>query len=260
MSSSGLVTYTCLSPNCSHPRNHAIDRITVHCTVGQMSVETLGAVFARPARQASSNYGIGPDGRVGLYCLEEDRSWCSSSADNDNRAITVECASDARHPYAVTDAAFASVLDLCEDICRRHGKRKLIWFGDKTRTLSYNPAPDEMVMTVHRWFANKACPGEYLYARHGQIAQEVTRRLQEDPEMTRAETEALIEEMFPKCMQIYTAALAKQPADVWAQAAIERVKAAGLMVGDPDGNFRAQSPIRREEAAIILANMLPDNQ
>jgi len=259
MSSSGLVAYTCLSPNCSHPRNHAIDRITVHCTVGQMSVETLGAIFARPARQASSNYGIGPDGRVGLYVDEGDRSWCSSSGANDNRAITIEVASDAKHPYAVTDEAFAAVLDLCEDICRRHGKKKLLWFGNKDKTLSYKPQPDEMVMTVHRWFANKACPGEYLYARHGQIAQEVTRRLQEDPEMTRAETEALIEEMFPECMAIYTAMLSKQPADAWAMEAIERVKAAGLMVGDPDGNFRPQSPIRREEMASILAGMLPDN-
>ena len=253
---SPLTDYTAISPNRNSPRNRQVDRITVHCTVGQMSVETLGSVFAKPSRQASSNYGIGPDGRVGLYCPEGDRSWCSSSGPNDNRAITIEVASDAFHPYAVTPEAFAKLLDLCEDICRRYGKKKLLWFGDRDKTLSYAPEPDEMVMTVHRWFANKACPGDYLYERHPEIAAEVTRRLEDD--MTRAETEALIREMFPECMAIYKATLAKQPADAWAMQAIEKVKAAGLMVGDPDGNFRAQSEIKREEAAVILANMLPD--
>ena len=180
---SPLVTYTKISPNRSYPRKMAIDRITVHCTVGQMSVETLGAVFARPQRQASSNYGIGPDGRIGLYVDEGDRSWCSSSAENDNRAVTIEVASDAKHPYAVTDEALAATIALCEDICRRNGKKKLLWFGDKNKTLAYKPAADEMVMTVHRWFANKVCPGDYLYSKHGYIAQEVTRRLQEDDEV-----------------------------------------------------------------------------
>lgn len=177
MSNSPLVSYTKISPNRNSPRNHAIDRITVHCVVGQCSVETIGNVFAPTSRQASSNYGIGPDGRIGMYCEEKDRSWCSSSGDNDHRAITIEVASDTTHPYAVKDAAYKALLNLLTDICERNGKKKLLWFGDKAKTLAYAPKSDEMVMTVHRWFANKACPGQYLYDLHPEMAAEVTKRL-----------------------------------------------------------------------------------
>ena len=123
---SSLVSYTKLSPNHSGQRTHGIDRITPHCVVGQCSVETLGNIFLPVSRQASSNYGIGYDGRIGLYVDEADRSWCSSSAANDNRAITIEVASDTKHPYAVNDKAYAALLDLVEDICRRNGIKKLV--------------------------------------------------------------------------------------------------------------------------------------
>jgi len=174
---SPLVAYTKISPNKTSPRNKPIDRVSIHCVVGQCSVETIGQVFAPTSRQASSNYGVGYDGKVGMYCEEKDRSWCTSSGANDHRAITIEVASDTKHPYAVNDKAYAATLDLVTDICRRNGKKKLLWFGDKEKTLDYNPAPDEMVLTVHRWFAAKACPGDYLYERHGAIAAEVTKRL-----------------------------------------------------------------------------------
>lgn len=178
MSNSNLVSYTKISPNKTSPRNHAIDRITIHCVVGQCTVETLGNIFAPTSKQASSNYGIGKDGRVGMYVEEKDRSWCSSSSANDNRAVTIEVASDTTHPYKVTDQAYSGLLDLVTDICKRNGKTKILWFGDKNKTLAYTPKANEMVMTVHRWFANKACPGDYLYNRHGEIAAEVNRRLQ----------------------------------------------------------------------------------
>lgn len=177
MSNSKLVSHTNISPNKTKNRKYPITRISIHCVVGQCTVERLGEIFAPTSRQASSNYGIGKDGRVGMYVEECDRSWCTSSSDNDNRAITIEVASDTEHPYAVTDAAYATLLDLCTDICERSGKKKLLWFADKEKTLAYKPADDEMVLTVHRWFANKACPGEYLYSRHGEIAAEVTKRL-----------------------------------------------------------------------------------
>ena len=177
MSNSSLVVHTNISPNRTSPRNRAIDRISIHCVVGQCSVETLGSVFKPSSRQASSNYGIGTDGRVGMYCEEKDRSWCTSSGANDHRAVTIEVASDTFHPYAVKDKAFAALLDLCTDICKRNGKSKLLWFGDKDKTLAYTPKAGEMVLTVHRWFANKSCPGDYLYNRHGEIAAEVTKRL-----------------------------------------------------------------------------------
>ena len=177
MSNSSLVSYTRLSPNHSGRRNHKIDRITPHCVVGQLSVESLGGVFANSSRQASSNYGIGYDGRVALYVDENNRSWCSSSASNDNRAVTIECASDLSEPYYMNNDVIESLIDLCVDICRRNGKDTLIWFGDKNKSLNYEPDDNECVITVHRWFANKSCPGDYLYNRLDEIAEKVTKRL-----------------------------------------------------------------------------------
>lgn len=177
MSNSPMVAYTKLTPNHSGYRTHAIDRITPHCVVGQCSVETLGNVFMSTSRQVSCQYGIGVDGRIGMYVEEKNRSWCSSSNANDQRAITIECASDATPPYAFNSTVYSRLIDLCTDICKRHNKTKLLWFGDKERTLSYEPAPNEMVLTVHRWFANKSCPGDWMYARMGDLASKVTARL-----------------------------------------------------------------------------------
>ena len=174
---SSLVSYTKLSPNHSGQRTQAIDRITPHCVVGQCSVETLGNIFAPTSKQASCNYGIGVDGRVGMYVEEKNRSWCSSSAANDQRAITIECASDATEPYAFKDVVYNKLIELCVDICKRNGKNKLLWFGDKTKTLNYTPKSGEMVLTVHRWFANKSCPGDWMYARMGDLATKVTQKL-----------------------------------------------------------------------------------
>lgn len=183
---SSLITAERISPNRNSPRNHKIDRLTIHCFVGQVTAEQGIAAFASPSRKASCNYVVGCDGSVGLCVPEGDRSWCSSSPSNDHRAITIEVASNTTYPYAVTDKAMNALLDLVEDICRRNGKRRLVWFGDKARTLAYEPENDEMVMTVHRWFAAKECPGEFLYSRHPEIAAEITRRLagdQEEPEI-----------------------------------------------------------------------------
>ena len=174
---SPLVAYTKLSPNHSGQRTHAIDRITPHCVVGQCSVETLGSIFAPTSKQASSNYGIGVDGRVGMYVEEKNRSWCSSSNANDQRAVTIECASDTTEPYAFKDVVYQMLIKLCVDICKRNGKNKLIWFGDKDKTLAYTPKDGEMILTVHRWFANKSCPGNWMYARMGDLAEKVTAQL-----------------------------------------------------------------------------------
>lgn len=174
MSNSPLVSYTRISPNRNSPRNHKIDTITIHCVVGQCSVETLGNIFAPTSRQASSNYGVGTDGRIGMYVEEKDRSWCSSNAANDNRAVTIEVASDTTHPYAVNDKAFAALLDLVTDICKRNGIGRLIWSTSKTDRVNHKNGCN---MTVHRDYANKSCPGDYLYNRHGEIAAEVNRRL-----------------------------------------------------------------------------------
>lgn len=174
MSNSPLVDYTRISPNKNSPRNHKIDTITIHCVVGQCTVETLGNIFAPTSRQASSNYGVGTDGKIGMYVEEKDRSWCSSNAANDNRAVTIEVASDTKHPYAVNDRAFAALLDLVTDICKRNGIKKLVWSTKKADRVNHKNGCN---MTVHRDYANKACPGDYLYNRHGEIAAEVNRRL-----------------------------------------------------------------------------------
>lgn len=174
---SSLVSYTKLSPNHSGQRTHSIDRITPHCVVGQCSVETLGSIFYPTSRQASCQYGIGPDGRIGMYVEEKNRSWCSSSNANDQRAITIECASDTTEPYAMNSKVYDALIKLCVDICKRNGKKKLIWLADKDKTINYNPKSDEMIITVHRWFANKSCPGNWLYARLGDLATKVTAQL-----------------------------------------------------------------------------------
>jgi len=174
MSNSPLVNYTKISPNKSSPRNHKIDTVTIHCVVGQCSVETLGNVFAPTSRQASSNYGIGYDGRIGMYVEEKDRSWCSSNAANDNRAITIEVASDTKEPYAVNAKAYAALVDLLVDICKRNGIKELVWSTNKADRVNHKNGCN---MTVHRDYANKSCPGTYLYERHAQIASEVNKRL-----------------------------------------------------------------------------------
>lgn len=174
---SPLVAYTKLSPNHSGQRTHSIDRITPHCVVGQLSAESICGCFISTDRQASCNYGIGTDGRVSLCVEEKNRSWCSSSKENDQRAITIECASDKSEPYAMNDKVYASLIALCVDICQRNGKKKLLWFGDKDKTLNYTPAADEMVLSVHRWFANKSCPGTWLYNRMSDLAKQVTDKL-----------------------------------------------------------------------------------
>lgn len=177
MSNSNLVKYTKLSPNHSGKRTHSIDRITPHCVVGQASAESICACFISPSRQASCNYGIGKDGRIALCVDEANRSWCSSNNGNDQRAVTIECASDSKAPYAMNDAVYSSLINLCVDICKRNCKKKLIWFGDRNKTLNYSPKPDEMIITVHRWFANKSCPGDWLYSRLGDLADKVTEKL-----------------------------------------------------------------------------------
>lgn len=174
MSNSSLISYTKLSPNHSGKRTKKIDTVTIHCMAGQLSVESCGALFAKSSRQASSNYGIGPDGRIALYVDEGNRSWCTSSNANDQRAVTIEVASDATHPYAVRDKAYDALLDLVTDICKRNGIKKLAWSTNKNTRVNHLNGCN---MTVHRDYAAKACPGDYLYNLQDEIAAEVNRRL-----------------------------------------------------------------------------------
>lgn len=186
MSNSPLVSYTKLSPNCSSRDGNKIYIFTPHCVVGQVTVERLGDIFAPTKRQASSNYGIGKDGRVGMYVPEtgaNSRSWCTSSKWNDQRAITVECASDATAPYAFKEVVFNRLIDLLVDCCQRNGKTKVLWFGNKDKSVNYKPKDNEMLLTVHRWFdKNRSCPGDWMYSRMQKLADEANKRLGGQPE------------------------------------------------------------------------------
>ena len=177
MSSSSLVDYTLLSPNNSGKRTHKIDRITPHCFVGQVTAERGAEVFASKSKQASCQYVIAKDGRVALVCDEDNRSWCTSSNSNDQRAITIECASDIKSPYAFTDACYNKLIDLTVDICKRYGKTKLVWINNKEQALAYEPKDNELQVTVHRWFANKSCPGDWLMSRMDDYVAKVNSRL-----------------------------------------------------------------------------------
>lgn len=172
MSNSSLVNYKKISPNRTHPRNHSIDTITIHVVDGDLTVEQIGAIFAKSSRSASSNYGVDSNGRIGLYVDEGDRSWCSSSRVNDNRAITIEVANDgpASTGYHVSDAALCATIKLVADICARNGITELIWSEDKADRVNHRNGCN---MTVHRDFAAKACPGAYLMANMGYIAETV---------------------------------------------------------------------------------------
>ena len=177
MSNSSLATYTKLSPNRTSPRNHEIDTVSIHCVVGQFTAKQIlnlsNFTVYNEKNGSSCNYAVGMDGSIGLGVEEKDRSWCTSNRSNDHRAITIEVASDTKHPYAVTDKAYKALIDLLVDICQRNNIKELKWQGDK----SLIGQTGKQNMTVHRWFANKTCPGDYLYSRHGQIAKEVNARL-----------------------------------------------------------------------------------
>lgn len=168
MSNSPLVNYVAISPNSSNPRNNKIKKITIHHMAGNLSVETCGRVFNGTSRQASSNYGIGSDGRVGMYVEEKNRAWTSSSPSNDNQAVTIEVANDggANTNWHISDKALAKLIDLCVDICKRNGIASLNYTGDSSGNL-----------TRHNMFANTTCPGPYLQSKFPYIAEEVNKRL-----------------------------------------------------------------------------------
>lgn len=172
MSNSSLVNYTRLSPNHDNGRGgNRISKITIHHMAGNLSVETCGAVFAPRSRQASSNYGVDSNGRVGLYVEEKNRSWCTANRANDNVAVTIEVANDQiGGQWHVSDKALAKTIDLCVDICRRNGIRALNYTGNKSGNL-----------TKHEWFANTNCPGPYLGSKFPYIANEVNKRLGQKP-------------------------------------------------------------------------------
>ena len=246
MSNSPLISYTKLSPNHSGQRKHIIDTISIHCMAGDLSVESCGNLFADKSRQASSNYGIGSDGRIALYVDEANRSWCTSSSSNDNRAVTIEVANCAvGEPWPISDAAYKSLIDLLVDICQRNGIKQLLWQADK----SLIGQIDKQNMTVHRWFAAKSCPGNWLYEHHGQIAAEVNARLnsgEDDDNMDKEKFKELWHEMR-KDLQDNDSSAYSEEARAWA---VEN----GIVQGGSSGEFNGmwEDVLTREQMVTIL--------
>lgn len=179
MSNSSLVSYTKISPHKSSPRNHVIDSIAIHCMAGHLSLSGCGNVFQNV--EASSNYGIDDEGKIGLFCEEKDRSWCTSSSYVDNRAVTIEVANDNDGYGKCTDAALNSLIKLCADICKRNGITKMYWFGNRKDSENYARKKGEGVFFVHRWYAQKSCPNNYLYEKHQYICNEVNKLIAPAP-------------------------------------------------------------------------------
>ncbi len=247
MSRSSLAVATYLSPNKTSPRNAPIDTITIHCVVGQWSVDTIGNYFLKSSVGASCNYGVGTDGRVVLVVDEGDRSWCSSNGDNDHRAVTIEVASDTTSPYAVTSEALEGLIQLCADICQRNGIEKLLWQGDS----SLIGQVDKQNMTVHRWFANKACPGDYLYELHGYIADEVNKIINQE------EDEDMTQETFQELFQQLRSNLQDNDSGEWSREAREWATGTGLLNGngttvDGEPNMMWEDLLTREQLVTVL--------
>lgn len=251
MSNSSLATYTRITKNKTTLSSKTLNRISIHCFVGQVTAQRGVDYFATTDRQASSNYVVGYDGSIGLSVDEKDRSWCTSSADNDKQAITIEVASETVDPYKVTDTAYNALIELLVDICRRNGKTKMIWDSNKTTALAYKPAANEVILTVHRWFATKACPGDYLFNRHGQIAAAVNDRLNGVPAQPEEEDEDMTQEKFNEMMNNYLASLNAKPA-TFEQDALVWAQENGLMVGNEQGQLMPKRFLTRGEFAVVL--------
>lgn len=227
MSNSKLVSYTKISPNSTNPRNHKIDKITIHHMAGNLSVETCGNVFQPTSRQASSNYGVGTDGRVALYVDEANRAWTSSNRANDMRAVTIEVANDGGAPdWHVSDKALEATIALCVDICQRNGIAALNFTGDASGNL-----------TMHKWFAATGCPGPYLESKFPYIAQEVNRRL------NGAQPEPEEEEKEPASPTLYRVQVGAYKVKANAGKQLEKVKAAGFdtYMVQVDGLYKIQT-------------------
>lgn len=221
MSNSSLICYTKLSPNCSKPRNKPISKITIHHMAGNLTIEQCGNVFAPTSRKASSNYGIGSDGRIGMYVEEKNRAWTSSNAQNDNMAVTIEVANDVvGGNWHISDKAMESLINLCVDICKRNNIEKLNFTGDKNGNL-----------TMHKWFAATACPGAYLESKFPYIANEVNKRL-------------VKENVNMKFKDV--------PETHWAYNAIEELSEMGIINGYEDGTFKPDEAVTRAELATML--------
>lgn len=258
MSNSALVSYTKLSPYCTKPRNKQIKGISIHTMAGPGSVEGCGQVFQTTS--ASSHYGIGPDGRIGQYVREEDRAWCCSHA-VDHSVVTIEVSSIQayKEPYACTDEAYAALIDLCTDICRRNGIKKLLWVEGRENCPAYTGRWDVCNMVPHRYTTDKgkSCPGNYLFGKYGEIAKEVNTRLSGQNASKENELDMTIEEFLNELTseqayflvqkaELYIKDLAEP---MWSRTEghWQRATQAGIIDGTSP-----ERPMRRDEVVAML--------
>jgi hypothetical protein len=250
MGYSSLVTYVKLSPNMTSPRTKTIMGFAIHVMAGNLSIETCGALFAKEATEASSQYGIGTDGRIACYVDENNRAWCTSSPYVDHRVITIEIANNggSDEGWPISDKAYASLISLLVDCCQRHKIKELRWSADETLKKDFN----SQNITVHRWFAAKACPGDYVFKRLKQITDEVNARLEDDEMKDPSEwdddyTDAVIARIRTR--------QAKQPISGYAEDIGKEAVKEGLFAdGDADGQIDApQADLKRQESAVLFA-------
>lgn len=244
MSYSPLVDKIIISPNCTKPRNHIIDTITVHHMAGDMTIEQCGYLFQRPARKASSNYGIGSDGRIGLYCDEKNRAWTSGNGPNDHRAITIEVANNTLGPnWTISDKAMESLIELLVDICLRNNIKELLWKNDKNLIGQV----DKQNITLHRWFQNTLCPGPYIESEMDYIVKQVNSNLEVE-RMTKQELKVFIEDT------VRAMGRGLEPSD-WAKAGVEVAKTIGITDGsNPQAWCTRQEAMLMSKRAFELAN------
>lgn len=245
MSNSALVDYTLISPHRTSPRRGTIKGVAIHCMAGNLTVEGCGALFRQ--KEASSHYGIGSDGRVGQYVDEKDRAWCTSNT-IDHYLVTIEVANTkAVEPYPVSDAAYKTLINLLVDICQRNGIPKLLWQGDKSLMGQW----DEQNMVVHRWTANKSCPGNWLYEHHGQIAADVNTRLGVAGEM---EDEDMDVEKFKELWREMRKELQDNDANNYSDEAREWAVVNGIVQGGSAEEFNGmwEDFLTREQMVTLL--------
>lgn len=255
VNNSSLVTYTRITDNKTVLTNKTLNRISIHCFVGQVTAKSGVDRFATTKNKCSANYVIGYDGSIGLSVEEKDRSWCTSSSDNDKQAITIEVASETTNPYKVTDKAYQALLNLITDICQRNKKTKVIWNDNKTEALAYKPKENEIILTVHRWFNNKACPGNYLFNLHPEIASTVTARLNNQKE----DDEEVTQEQFNTMMDNWLAEQSNKSASSWSAEARTWAEKNGLISGNTQGKKMYKRLLTREELVTVLYRALHRN-
>ena len=204
---SSLVSYTRLSPNYAKRDESKITKLTIHHMAGNMTVEQCGALFAKISKGGSSNYGIGTDGRIALYVEEKNRAWTSNSKWNDNRAVTIEVANTSEgvknKTYEISDKAYASLIKLCIDICKRNNIKSIEFTGDKTGSL-----------TQHCMFYATACPGPYIKKITPQIVKDINAGLGGQPTPAPTPTPTDAESKITLGKYFYTSPFDKKKVDM----------------------------------------------